>query len=39
VYDAAYLDLASCLGALLATTDTDLIEAAPRAGVTLLTAI
>ena len=37
VYDAAYLELALRMGAALATTDGDLIVAAPLAGVTLLT--
>ncbi len=38
VYDAAYLELAVRLGVPLATTDSDLINAAPQAGVTLLAA-
>ncbi len=35
-YDAAYLELAVRTGSMLATTDADLIAAAPHAGVTLL---
>jgi predicted nucleic acid-binding protein len=38
VYDAAYLELAVRLGVPLATTDSDLINAAPQAGVVLLAA-
>lgn len=38
VYDAAYLELAFRLGMPLATTDADLIRAAPQLGVQLLTA-
>ena len=38
VYDAAYLELAVRLGIPLTTTDSDLITAAPQAGVPLLTA-
>ena len=36
VYDAAYLELAIRLGAILATSDRELIAAARRAGVALL---
>jgi predicted nucleic acid-binding protein len=36
VYDASYLDLAVRLNVPLATTDSDLIDAAPQAGVLLL---
>ncbi len=38
VYDAAYLELASRVGATLASADRDLIAAAPLAGVALLAA-
>jgi predicted nucleic acid-binding protein len=38
VYGAAYLELAVRLGVPLATTDSDLINAAPQSGVKLLAA-
>lgn len=36
IYDAAYLELALRLGAALATNDQELINVAPKVGVTLL---
>ena len=36
-YDAAYLELAVRVGAALASTDTDLVDAARRCGVEVLT--